>query len=131
MFSCTVVGLPALAEQAFDVASGQVDFQVDRITHGGVGEAGVGKTAIALCKATAVSVAPEGAHASAAVEAGNHLVGSVAQVAAGESGDEITVALAGGGLQLVGFAPAGSGMVLQQSVVVSVDEAAVVVALPG
>ena len=92
---------------------------------------GVGKTAIALCKATAVSVAPEGAHASAAVEAGNHLVGSVAQVAAGESGDEITVALAGGGLQLVGFAPAGSGMVLQQSVVVSVDEAAVVVALPG
>jgi len=44
---------------------------------------------------------------------------------------EITVALAGGGLQLVGFAPAGSGMVLQQSVVVSVDEAAVVVALPG
>ena len=90
-----------------------------------------GQTVIALCKATAVSVAPTSPATGRVDVAGNHLVGRVAQVAAGDSGDEITIALADGGLQLVGFAPAGSGMVLQQTVVVSVDEAAVVVALPG
>ncbi len=91
----------------------------------------VGMTVIALCKATAVSVVPADARAGGVRTGGNHLDGRVAQAAPGESGDEITVALTGDGPQLVGFAPTGSGMVAAQRVVVSVDEAAVVVALPG
>ena len=89
-----------------------------------------GMTVIALCKATAVVVSADMPAGSASMH-GNHLVGRIDEVAAGESGDEITVALAGGGLQLVGFAHAGSGMAAGQQVVVSVDEASVVVALPG
>ena len=90
----------------------------------------VGMTVIALCKATAVLVSVDTAAGSGSLD-GNHLVGRIDEVAPGESGDEVTVALAGGGLQLVGFAPPDSGMVAAQQVVVSVDEAAVVVALPG
>ena len=89
-----------------------------------------GMTVIALCKATAVVVSADMPAGSVSMH-GNHLVGRIDEVAAGESGDEITVALAGGGLQLVGFAHAGSGMAAGQQVVVSVDEASVVVALPG
>ena len=91
----------------------------------------VGMTVIALCKATAVVVAPVGEPVGSVDPHGNHLVGLIDEVAPGESGDEVTVALAGGALQLVGFAPPGSGMVAAQQVVVSVDEASVVVALPG
>jgi len=61
---------------------------------------------------------------------GNRLDGVVAGAARGENGDEITVALAGG-LQLVGFAAGGSGLRTRQRVTASVDESAVVVALPG
>jgi len=49
-------------------------------------------------------------------------------VARGDSGDEITLALAPG-LQLVGFAPPASGLRVRQRVAASVDESAVVVAL--
>lgn len=91
----------------------------------------LGMTVVALCKATAVVVAPVGEPVGSVDQYGNHLAGHIGEVAAGDSGDEITVVLAGGGLQLVGFAPPGSGMVASQQVVVSVDEASVVVALPG
>lgn len=87
-----------------------------------------GMTAIALCKATAVKVARADA---APGRAGNQLTGTVARVARGDSGDEIVVALAGGELQLVGFAPNGSALRTRQRVTARVDEAAVVVALPG
>ena len=87
-----------------------------------------GMTVIALCKATAVRVQPH--KATRAQATGNRLLGQVTDVAPDEGGDEVTVQLAGG-LQLVGFAPAGLGMVQGQQARVEVDEAAVVVALPG
>jgi molybdate transport system regulatory protein len=61
---------------------------------------------------------------------GNQLAGVVAGVARGEDGDEISVALEGG-LQLVGFAPSGTALRGRQRVRAVIDEAAVVVALPG
>ena len=88
-----------------------------------------GMAAIALCKATAVRI--ERADDLTARRRGNRLSGIVAKVARGESGDEIVVALAGGELQLVGFAASGSGLRTRQRVMAVVDEAAVVVALPG
>ncbi len=88
-----------------------------------------GMAAIALCKATAVRVerglAPQSGRAR-----GNRLTGVVAGAARGENEDEIVVALQGG-LQLVGFAAGGTGLRIRQRVVASVDEAAVVLALPG
>lgn len=86
-----------------------------------------GMGAIALCKATAVQV--ERADATRR-RRGNQLTGTVAKVARGEIGDEVTITLAGG-LQLVGFAASGSGLRTRQRVTAVVDEAAVVVALPG
>ncbi|MDM0034653.1 TOBE domain-containing protein [Variovorax sp. J22P271] len=86
-----------------------------------------GMQAIALCKATAVRV--ERASAEGRPK-GNHVVGVVAGVARGDDGDEISVALEGG-LQLVGFAPSGTALRGRQRVLAAVDEAAVVVALPG
>lgn len=86
-----------------------------------------GMAAIALCKATAVQVD----RAAAAKAKGNRLEGVVASVARGEkNGDEIALTLAGG-LQLVGFAAGGSGLRSRQRAAAGVDEAAVVVALPG
>lgn len=90
-----------------------------------------GMPVIALCKATAVRVERVDAAASARRGiAGNRLVGAVASALRGDSGDEIAVRLEGG-LQLVGFAPGGSGLRVRQRAAVVVDEAAVVVALPG
>ena len=90
-----------------------------------------GMTVIALCKATAVRVARFASRASTGRPAtGNRLAGSVASALRGEGGDEIAVALEGG-LQLVGFAPAGSGLRVRQRATATVDESAVVVALPG
>jgi molybdate transport system regulatory protein len=83
--------------------------------------------AIALCKATAVRV--ERAAAQRRTR-GNQLGGVVQGAARGEDGDEIALTL-DSGLQLVGFAPAGSGLRTRQRVVAAIDEAAVVVALPG
>lgn len=86
-----------------------------------------GMPAIALCKATAVRIERfDAARRSPA----NRLAGTVASTARGESGDELAMALEGG-LQLVGFAAAGSGLRTRQRVTATVDEAAVVVALPG
>lgn len=86
-----------------------------------------GMPAIALCKATAVRMVRA---VAASGQPGNSLSGMVAAVVRGESGDELTVTLAGG-LQLVGFAPSGSGVRTRQRVTAVVDESAVVVALPG
>jgi len=86
-----------------------------------------GMPALALCKATAVHVA----RASAAARPGsaaNRLEGSVTRVARGDSGDEITLALAPG-LQVVGFAPPASGLRVRQRACATVDESSVVVAL--
>lgn len=92
-------------------------------------EAGMG--VIALCKATAVRVERFGATPPPARDAGaNRLPGTVTRTLRGASGDEIAVTVAGG-LQWVGFAPSGSGLRLRQRATVAVDEAAVVVALPG
>jgi molybdate transport system regulatory protein len=85
-----------------------------------------GMSAIALCKATAVRIE----RAGTAGRKANRLDGMVASAARGENGDEIAVTLAGG-LQLVGFAASGTGLRTRQRVIASVDEAAVVVALPG
>jgi molybdate transport system regulatory protein len=91
-----------------------------------------GMTVIALCKATAVRVARFDATTAPATRrtSGNRLAGNVASALRGESGDEVAVAIAGG-LQLVGFAPAGSGLRVRQRATATVDESAVVVALPG
>ena len=85
-----------------------------------------GATGLALCKATAVRVERIGA----GVQGGNRLGGTVARVARGKGGDEVVVAL-GGGLELVGFSAPGSRLRTRQRVTATVDEAAVVVALPG
>ena len=87
-----------------------------------------GMPVIALCKATAVRVAL--AAAGTRAPRGNHLSGSVRGVARGETGDEITLALAPG-LQIVGFAPPGAVARARQRVTAAVDESALVVALAG
>lgn len=90
-----------------------------------------GMAVIALCKATAVRVARSAAVAVVTRRApGNRLDGSVASALRGDGGDEVAVVIAGG-LQLVGFAPAGSGLRVRQRATATVDESAVVVALPG
>ena len=100
-----------------------------RITQGSAELLGLaeGMEAIALCKATAVRI--ERASAPRRSRS-NQLAGVVQGVARGEDGDEIAMALEGG-LQLVGFAPGGSGLRARQRVLAMIDEAAVVVALPG
>lgn len=103
-----------------------------------------GLPVIALCKATAVRVerlAPGNAatrsRSSLEMEpiaddlsALNRLAGTVASTTRGEGGDELAVALTGG-LQLIGFAAAGTGLRSRQRVRASIDEAALVVALAG
>ncbi|MBT2323376.1 LysR family transcriptional regulator [Variovorax paradoxus] len=86
-----------------------------------------GMAAIALCKATAVRVERA---ATQRRSKGNQLGGVVESAARGEDGDEIAIVL-DSGLQLVGFAPAGSGLRTRQRVVAAIDESAVVLALPG
>lgn len=89
-----------------------------------------GMAVIALCKATAVKVARAADQEAKRDSKGsaNRLEGAVTRVARGDSGDEITLALAPG-LQLVGFAPPASGLRVRQRVLAWVDESSVVVAL--
>jgi molybdate transport system regulatory protein len=89
-----------------------------------------GMPVIALCKATAVQVARADAAAAGRRASGNRLAGTVASTLRGESGDEIAVAIEGG-LQVIGFAASGSGLRTRQRATLAVDEASVVVALPG
>jgi len=83
-----------------------------------------GVAVIALCKATAVRVV----RASAAADGANTLLGKATRVAHGDAGDEVAVQLAGG-LSLVGFAQAGSGLRAGSRAACSFDDSAVVVAL--
>ena len=93
----------------------------------------------ALCKATAVRVERRGRHervasATAAIPsmtapAGTHrLPAKATRVVRGEAGDEVSAELAGG-LQMVGFAAPGSGLRAGSSVVLVVEDNAVVLAL--
>lgn len=89
-----------------------------------------GLAVLALCKATAVTVT-RAAEAVAADEGRNRLQGVVTRLpsrrqAAGEVGLQLA-----DGLQLVGFAAAGHGLRVGQPAQASVDESAVVLALPG
>ncbi len=81
---------------------------------------------LALCKATAVSA--NRATALDAVDAGNLLLGRATRVARGQSGDEVAAQL-DGGLQMVGFAAAASGLRSGHRVAMAVEESAVVIAL--
>jgi molybdate transport system regulatory protein len=84
-----------------------------------------GMQVLALCKATAVTVAPT------IVAAGevNLLHGQVLRRASSDSG-EVTLQLAGG-LALVGFAESTQELRLRRPAMAAVDEAAVVVGLAG
>jgi len=88
-----------------------------------------GLPVLALCKATAVSVM-KAVVAQDVEAAGNQLPGRATRVSRGSSGDEVSLTL-DSGLQLVGFAPPGSGIRAGAKVLARVDEAAVVVALAG
>ncbi|WP_432417478.1 TOBE domain-containing protein [Comamonas flocculans] len=79
-----------------------------------------------LCKATAVQVYP-----AAQAQPGdqpNHWPGRVRRVARGPLGDEVAVQL-DGGLQLVGFAPPGSGLRARSAVVASAQPSALALML--
>ena len=90
-----------------------------------------GLPVIVLCKATAVRIDRVDAVVPSEISSGgNRLTGSVTRVLRNESGDEISVALEGG-LQLFGFAPGGVGLRVRSRAAATVDESAVVVALPG
>jgi molybdate transport system regulatory protein len=86
-----------------------------------------GLDVLALCKATAVRVE----RAVTGVEDSENVLGGKAtRVSRGDAGDEIAAHLRGG-LALVGFAPPRSGLRTGSRVVLRMDEAAVVIALPG
>lgn len=95
-----------------------------------------GLAVLALCKATAVTVQRflPGHVATGPVAApglaGNMLAGRAIRVSRGETGDEVSLRLEAG-LQLVGFAPPASNIRVGTRVMARVDEAALVVALPG
>ena len=85
-----------------------------------------GLPVLALCKATAVQVG-KGQEAGGAL-APNTWTGSVTRVARGEAGDEVAATL-DAGVQMVGFAPPGSGLRARARVCLQADAAAIVLAL--
>lgn len=85
-----------------------------------------GLPVLALCKATAVAVQRGELNAPALA---NTLAGTAARISRGKSGDEVSISL-GSGLQLVGFASAGSGVRTGDAVWAVVEPSAVVIALP-
>lgn len=88
----------------------------------------VGRSVIAMCKATAARVAPVGANG---LRKKGWLAGRVSRVNRGPRNDEITLRLDGTDQQLVGFAPTGSSLATRSKALVRLDPAAIVVALPG
>lgn len=86
-----------------------------------------GQTALALCKATAVIVAAQSTTAVTAPGV-QGLNGQAVRISRGATGDEVSLQL-DGGLQLVGFAAAGSGLKTKALVQALIDESAVVIAL--
>lgn len=82
--------------------------------------------ALALCKATAVTIA-----ARLAEQPGrNHLTGKVARVQRAGEGAEISILL-GSGLHLVGFAQAGHGLKRGMAAEAAIEESAVVIGVAG
>lgn len=99
---------------------------VSRITRASAELLGLkkGQAVLALCKATAVVVTPQGpSHA-----VGQQLNGQAQRVSRGASGDEVSLLL-DAGLQLVGFVAPGSGIKAKTPVSALIDESAVVIAL--
>jgi molybdate transport system regulatory protein len=89
----------------------------------------VGMSALALCKATAVSVGTTFAHRPGL----NLIKGEISRTATsgdGGAGGEVSVQLLPG-LQLIGFSAAGQRPKAKQKVVAAFDESAVVIAVPG
>ena len=86
-----------------------------------------GLSVIAMFKAMAVKVSDEAPTGSMALA--NHLQGIVTRVSRGDSGDEVTLELKPG-MQVVGFAPSEKHLDIGDAVYATVDESAVVVALP-
>ena len=86
----------------------------------------VGRPALALFKATAVTVAPT----IVAMGGINLLRGQVQRRGAGAAGTEISLLLSPG-LQVVGMAEAGQAVRLRQPAMAAVEDSAVVVALAG
>lgn len=84
-----------------------------------------GQTVLALCKATAVAVREPAVPARPEVCV---LSGRAVRISRGATGDEVSMQL-DGGLQLVGFAPAGSSLKVRSPVQALVDESALVIAL--
>ena len=81
-----------------------------------------GQEVLALCKATAVEV-------RAAAAAGvNVLSGTISRATRADAAGEVALSLEGG-LQLVGFVAAGSGLRVRSPAVARMDPAAVVIAL--
>ena len=93
-------------------------------------ELGRGRQVLALCKATAVSVAAQ----LGAVEGRNLLAGQVLRAARATAsaayGGEVMLRLASG-ISLVGFAPAGHGLKAGQPAMAGIDESGVVLAVSG
>ncbi len=89
-----------------------------------------GLSVLALCKATAVQIEAQqkGEVASPARSGKQALRGRVARISRGATGDEVSMQL-DGGLQLVGFAAAGTGLKAKGPVNAFIDESAVVIAL--
>lgn len=104
---------------------------VSSITHESAELLGLapGVAVLALCKATAVAVQRPGSAAAEAASV-NMLAARARRVARGDSGDEV-VAEIGAGLQVVGFAPAQSGLRTGARVALRIDAAALVIALAG
>ncbi|AEB85914.1 TOBE domain-containing protein [Alicycliphilus denitrificans] len=80
----------------------------------------------ALCKATAVHVLPLAA--AGAAQDGNRWPGRAVRVSRGELGDEVAAQL-DAGVQMVGFAAAGSGLRARSRVVLAAEESAIVLAV--
>lgn len=84
----------------------------------------VGMPVLALCKATAVTVAPH----MKAIGSVNALKGIVARLAPGKASREVSLQLAPG-LALVGFSDAQAGLKTGQSAMAAIEESAVVIGL--
>ncbi|RYF38406.1 MAG: LysR family transcriptional regulator [Comamonadaceae bacterium] len=99
---------------------------VSRITRASAELLGLQKhlAVLALCKATAVVVSPR----DAVRAGGQYLTGQAQRISRGATGDEVSLLL-DAGLQLVGFAAAGSGIKAKTPVSALIDESAVVIAL--
>ena len=89
-----------------------------------------GLPVLALCKATAVAVQRLTPTIDREDASANVLAGRAVRVSKGQTGDEVSLRLEAG-LQLVGFAAPSSGIRIGSRVAGSLDEAAVVLALPA